>query len=175
MEKTDIRDLHKVRKTAADADSRLAELVGMFADDRQNAARRRRIMRWVVGIVCTVATALVGGYQSVDHTKAVQPAEVQQTVQTRTDHLELKAEQLDGRVRRLGERSIEMQVQQVEATEYLADKIDAAHPKEANNVPEPDSLKAAREKVGKIITQKRVDELFRDVDPDRPLEPTAPK
>ena len=173
---TDIRDIRQASRTVHDTETKLVELVGMFAKERDTAARRRKTLKWAVGILVPLVVTALGTYQSVtDHVKPVEAAEVERAVNGRTKQLEKKTDLIDGRVRRLGEHAIELQVQQVEATEYLADKIDAAHPKEAAAVPEPDSLRAAKKKVAKIKTQKRVDELFRDVDPDRPLEPTAPQ
>ncbi len=78
--------------------------------------------------------------------------------------------EIERKVQKLGERSIEQEVQMVEGIRFIGDKIDAAHPREAATVAKPRSLKAAEKRVDRIKRKKAVEQMFEGVpDLDDPL------
>ncbi len=145
-------DIRHIREFAEATRKRYAE------ESETSLAKTKARKWWATRVITPVAIAVLsgggyGGYRVV----------TAEGVDDRVDHVERK-------LQRLGENTVEMQVQQVESTEYIADKIDAAHPREADDVAEPESLQAAKRKVSKIKRRKAVEQMFQDVDPDDPLE-----
>lgn len=76
----------------------------------------------------------------------------------------------EAKIRGLGEAVVETQIQVSDGTDYLADKIDAAHPRTAAKVQAPATVVRAKAKVDELKKDRRVEELFNNLQP-APDEP----
>lgn len=148
----------------------LLEREAAARSDREEAAtdrseRRSRILtRYVLPAVVTVlAGGGVGGYQL-----AARPADgdgdgveaIGRQLDRGAAGDQARADDLDGKIRRLAERSVAQEVLVTESIRYLGDKIDRIAPRQSGAVEKPPSLRAAEKRVDAIKREKAVDEIF---------------
>lgn len=129
---------------------------------------RRKAVIKILGIVAGLVALAGGGtitYQQMTPQPAppIEAADVQETVEKRSSELEQQVGENTEQVHRLKEiatdQQIELeatQVQLVEGIDYIGQKIDKAHPGRAGGVPEPASLKAAKERTRRAEVQERI-------------------
>ena len=108
--------------------------------------------------------------QSVRHSHQVELREAKQD--EKLEKLEQRVDTGDKKFRAVGKALIRTEVQVSDSTEYIVDKIDAAHPRKAKATKEPESVEAARTKVEAIKNKSRIDELFQ-FDEEAPDDPFA--
>lgn len=109
-------------------------------------------VRWALAVLSAVATLIAGGAVFVTQTPSGQVDVVQETVEAQGEQLGEQVEQYQHRVEAVERKvdkletiAVDQQGQMVEGFEHLGRKLDAISPKAAR-VPEPPSMKGARER-----------------------------
>jgi hypothetical protein len=133
---------------------------------------------WLAAAVL-VASSMVGAlaWALAKIENSVRDAHQTEVRETKQDDelkaLRQRADTDDKKFRAVGKALIRTEVQVSDSTEYVVDKIDAAHPRKAvASVREPPTVEAARTKVEAIKDAHRIDELFK-FDEDAPDDPFA--
>lgn len=131
--------------------------------------RRRKMTQWITGVATAVGTISFGGYKVViekEPEAVVEAKDVKETVQAegkaateRVERVEADLATVEKKVGRLGEIAVDQQIQASDNTEYIGAKIDAAHPRQAAKVPEPEGVKEARKRATDSKRKKRRKEL----------------
>ena len=116
------------------------------AGERQKAAKLRN--------------RLPGAYIAAAAPQKVEPKEVKAAVESAKDASEIRFKEAEKKIERLGTAQVASQVAQSAGVEYIADKIDAAHPKVAGVTKEPPEVEAARVRSEGIRKKKRRAELL---------------
>lgn len=146
----------------------LEKMLEQQATEAQHKAQRWQFaMRYVVGPVVAflVGGGAVGGYTLANQPKRPSPdeltTEAAESAASKTSlPIKLRVGDLESKVQRLGIAVVEQQVQLSEGIQYIADKIDAAHPSKADKIPVPETVKAASDKAAEIERLKQVDALL---------------
>jgi len=133
-----------------------AEASGSHAPNGLEEALKKVLWKRIVlpAIGLLLALAGYGGYQFVLVPPDVKPAEVKETVEKRVGDNEQKIEKLGGVV-------VDQGKQLTESTEYIIQRLDAAHPNTADDVEKPPELKAAEKKAEEHQRDAEVGELLK--------------
>jgi hypothetical protein len=159
------RERESIAKKQDDAFGRLLDLQ---VQEAQAKAKRDAMMNKLLAALLAIATS--GGFggfylatqKPTDEEREREAAPVVETVAKKSNEVEARVEKAEKKIERLGEIAVEQQVQLSDGVQYIGDKIDAAHPRQRDEVAEPDSVKAAKRKADKFKQRKGAKELFRD-------------
>lgn len=180
--------LEREQRTRQREEARAAEQHRSDSDLRQAEAevkvaqgRASTFKTWVVAAGAIATT--VGGFGSWAISRveenALRNARVAQNAQAHKQVIDQKLEATshrddvqDQKLHRLGELTVETQVQVSDSTQYTASQL-AAISSKAENVEEPESVRKAREKVEAIKKSRAVDDLFQLPDPSKASDPFA--
>jgi hypothetical protein len=131
---------------------------------REKVVRERRVTRLITILIFSVISAAGGTgamlARSPTNEEISQP--VVDMVKATESSLTKRVEESEKKIQRLGESVIEQQVQISDGFDYIADKIDAAHPRQKGDVDIRDypTVEAAKRKADHIKMQKGVEKLF---------------
>jgi hypothetical protein len=129
------------------------------AGERQKAAKlRNRLLGALIALLTTAGGS--GAYIAAAAPQKVEPKEVKAAVESAKDASEIRFKEAEKKIERLGTAQVASQVAQSAGVEYIADKIDAAHPKVAGVTKEPPEVEAARVRSEGIRKKKRRAELL---------------
>jgi hypothetical protein len=148
--------------------SRIETLVSSQLKESKERARRDRTVTKLAAFA--LAAIVPGGAGSVwllsrepspDQIR-MQAKPVLDTVEASQRGVERRLDDAEGKINRLGHAVIEQQVQISDGFDYIADKIDAAHPRQKGDVDIRDypTIEAAKKKADAIKMRKGVQDLF---------------
>ncbi len=143
--------------------SSLDLLSSLMVEKEADAVKRRKFAKWALGIAASLGTISFGGYELVLKPTEVAPEEVQKTVTKESNQLENRIDANTRKVERVGVGLIQQQELTVETTNYIGDKIDAAHPK-VPPTEKPEALQDAETAVKKRADDAKAGKLFEDID-----------
>ena len=136
--------------------------------DREASLRLRRRLRnvgiWVAG-VAGIAAAALGAWQSTQPPKpeTVEAADVKVSVEKSAENIKGRLEELEGTVEGIETVTVDQQieieatqVQQAAGFEFIGQKIDRAHPRQADDVPVPEILTDAKERYRDEAVRRRL-------------------
>jgi hypothetical protein len=164
-EKKSARDA--IAKKQNDAFSQLLQLQVQEAQSKQ---KRDAMLNKLLAALLAVATSgggagiYLASQKPTEEERAREAAPVTEAVAKESNEVEARVEKNAKKIERLGEIAVEQQVQLSDGVQYIGSKIDAAHPRQRNDVEQPDSVKAAKRKADKIKQRKGAEELFKDED-----------
>lgn len=177
-----IKELEEQRERARAAKAENTEqllktMLEMQATDTKKAEDRRKfLLRFVLGpsgLIAALTGAMVAYVQAnqpPEPTPAEQVEKVEQVgskVETRVTELDQHLKRNDKKIERTVDILLDQQVQISDSTDYIVNKIDAAHPRAANKTEEPASFAAGRKKAKAIKRAREVEEST--YDPADPL------
>lgn len=135
--------------------------------EQQKAQRWQFFMRYVVGplVAFIIGGGSVAGYTIAQRPETPSPDQLTQeaassAAQKTSLPIKLRVSDLEGRVENLAYSVVEQQIQLSEGIQYIADKIDAAHPSKADKIDVPPTVKAAAEKAEEIKRKQRADAIL---------------
>lgn len=136
----------------------LLELSTREAQERVDAAKfRNKLLAALVALVG--AAGGTGGYFATqpkgESAETKETKDVKETVMRQGSALDSRVGDVESKVQALGTVAVEQQMQQSASTEFIVGKIDAAHPRTADKVDEPEEVEAARIKTEAIQKKKR--------------------
>ena len=157
----------KDRKDAQEAG--LATLLTHQVAEAEERSKRQGLLNKLLGALVVVATSAAGGgaylfTRAPDKEDAViQSAPVVEAIEVEADETAERMDELEDRAEWLYRQNLQRIVQQSDATEYIADKIDAIGPRQADPdndryVAPPPSVRDAKKLSDKIKKQARDDE-----------------
>lgn len=163
---------HAQTDAVAEQQDRLERLISSQLKESQDRSRRDRTITKLAAFV--LAAVVPGGAGSVyllsrspsaDEIK-LQAQPVLDTVEASQKNVDKRLDDAEGKINRLGHSVIEQQVQISDGFEYIADKIDAAHPRQKGDVDIRDypAVEAAKKKADAIKMKKGVQDLFNEDD-----------
>jgi hypothetical protein len=163
---------HAQTDAVAEQQDRLERLISSQLKESQDRSRRDRTITKLAAFV--LAAVVPGGAGSVyllsrspsaDEIK-LQAQPVLDTVEASQKNVDKRLDDAEGKINRLGHSVIEQQVQISDGFEYIADKIDAAHPRQKGDVDIRDypTVEAAKKKADAIKMKKGVQDLFNEDD-----------
>lgn len=142
--------------------------------ERAERVKNYKLRNRLLGVGLTVFT--VGGGILLSYFKTQsesqgqkQSSDIVRSVEAEMTEMERRVDTTEKKIERLGEIAIEQQVQLADSIEYIGDKIDAAHPRQADDVEPPPSVKRAKKKSESIKMRRGVEKLFNHED-----DPTNP-
>ena len=131
---------------------------------REKVVREKRVTRLISILIFAVISAAggTGALLASSPTNEEISRPVVDTVKATESSLTKRVEESEKKIQRLGESVIEQQVQISDGFDYIADKIDAAHPRQKGDVDIRDypAVEAAKRKADSIKMQKGVEKLF---------------
>lgn len=137
------------------------------AAEQQKARRWQFFMRYVVGplVAFIVGGGSVAGYTIAQRPEPPSPDQLTQeaassAAQKTSLPIKLRVGDLESKVQNLALAMVEQQAQLGEGIQYIADKIDAAHPSKADKVDVPPTIKEAADRAKSIKAQRRADEIL---------------
>jgi hypothetical protein len=151
--------IQSIRETQHESRKKVDALADLFLDQAKAAKTRRKLLTWVAGMVATLGGGSFAGYEVLKAPAPLEvvPADVEATVIEHSDALDARVEHVEEDISDLREAAIEQQIQIVDGIEFISEKIDAAHPDEADAVAAPASLLKARRKTARAKAER---ELF---------------
>jgi len=164
------------KKVQDDAVSQLLQLQVKEAEER---AKRQGLWNKILAALAVILTG-VAGTVGVVATRAPTPEQKEQEAAPVIERVEQEGAQIEKRIKanedkveRLKDLALEQQVQISDSSEYIVKKIDAAHPRTADDVERPKTMDAANTKAD-AIKKKRASEqreaIEAEVDPFAGLE-----
>ena len=135
------------------------------AEEVAESQHKRAVQMRLIGVLSAIVVVAGGGtvtYSQLTPDKPAQPtaAEVVEAVDRAADKAGGK---LEGKVQKLEDIATDQQVeieatqvQLVDGIEYISDKIDRAHPRQAGDVPEPASFRAAKARKRKAAVRRKL-------------------
>jgi len=152
----------------------LQHLLNVQSQESVERIKRQKLWNRILAIGISVLTVgggvLISYFQSSSKLESEkQSQDIVQSVQSEISEMESRVDTTEKKIGRLGEIAIEQQVQLADSIEYIGDKIDAAHPRQAGDVQPPPSVRRAKEKSESIKLQRGVEKLFNHED-----DPTNP-
>lgn len=161
---------HAQTDAVAEQQDRIEKLVSSQVKESRDRARRDRTITKLAAFA--LAAVVPGGAGSVwllsrspspDEIR-LQAKPVLDTVEASQKNVEKRLDDAEGKINRLGHSVIEQQVQISDGFEYIADKIDAAHPRQKGDVDIRDypTVEAAKKKADAIKMRKGVEDLFNE-------------
>ncbi len=152
----------------------LQHLLQVQSQESVERIKRQKLWNRILAIGISVIT--VGGGVMISYFQAASKSEnekqsqdIVQSVQSEMSEVESRVDLTEKKIERLGEIAIEQQVQLTDSIEYIGDKIDAAHPRQADAVKPPPSVQRAKKKSESIKMRRGVEKLFNHED-----DPTNP-
>lgn len=168
----------RVTKAAAERkqvqEEKLDALFQLQVESAEARNKRQQLWNRLLATLVTVLTATAGGgiylgtRRPTEEEKAEEAAPVIREVERESKEVEKRVEKAEQKIERLKDVALEQQVQISDSTEYIVEKIDAAHPKTADSVEKPESLKRAKTKADAIKRKRAAEKkvLFEeDTDP----------
>ena len=152
----------------------LQHLLNVQSQESVERIKRQKLWNRILAVGISVITvgggALISYFQSSSKLESEkQSQDIVQSVQSEMSEMENRVDTTEKKIERLGEIAIEQQVQLADSIEYIGLKIDAAHPRQADDVQPPPSVRRAKEKSESIKLQRGVEKLFNHED-----DPTNP-
>jgi exonuclease VII large subunit len=175
-------------KLANEQKEALSKLLQLQVEDAQERTKRQGLWTKILAAFATIVTALAAGgvylgtqgptqEQVEEQAKSASQPVVDQ-VDRKTAEIEHRVGTAEKKIERLKDIALEQQVQIADSTAYIVSKIDAALPKSAKSVPEPDSVRKAKLKAEAIKRAQESDSkvLFdpRSTDPFAGLDEVPP-
>lgn len=182
--------ISELRKLQAEADARqrqeaaerkkaqeekLDALLQLQVDQAEQQKNRQVLLNRLLAALVTIVTAAAGGgvylgtRQNQNPQDAADTVQMKEAVEAQGEGIEKRIELNEKKVERLKDVALEQQVQLSDSTEYIIQKIDAAHPRSPDiETPEAESVEKAKKKADAIKRAKEREkkELFEeDVDP----------
>ena len=182
--------ISELRKLQAEADARqrqeaaerkkaqeekLDALLQLQVDQAEQQNNRQVLLNRLLAALVTIVTAAAGGgvylgtRQNQNPQDAADTVQVKEAVEAQGEGIEKRIELNEKKVERLKDVALEQQVQLSDSTEYIIQKIDAAHPRSPDIAsPEAESVEKAKKKAAAIKRSKEREskELFEEnVDP----------
>jgi len=142
------------------------------AADQRAEARRKFLVRFVLGPSGLIAAISGGLLAYVQATRPTDPSAIEQSAQVeavgakvdrRVNELDRHIKNNDKKIERVVEVLLDQQVQISESADFIVGKIETAHPR-TRNMDVPASVKAGREKA-RAIKAKRVTTEYDPADP----------
>lgn len=162
-------------KAAQTQQALLEQLLTAQVQEAEQKAKRDKILIQILGALLALitggggATAYMVTRQPTEDEAAAKAQPVVDTVEKSSNAMQSRVEKAEKKIERLGTIAVEQQVQLSDGIEYIGKKIDAAHPRTAEAVDEPPSVKAAKTKADTIKRTRGVEKLFQDEDPSDPF------
>ena len=152
----------------------LQHLLQVQSQESVERIKRQKLWNRILAVGISVITVgggvLISYFQSSSKSEnEKQSQDIVQSVQSEMSEMESRVDTTEKKIERLGEIAIEQQVQLADSIEYIGDKIDAAHPRQADDVEPPPSVQRAKKKSESIKLQRGVEKLFNHED-----DPTNP-
>ena len=150
----------------------LQRLMDLHVEDTEDKSRRSRALtRLIVFFVAIVTSG--GGFGLWTLLKKPSDDEIRKeaepvirAVGTSSETIENRLDSAEEKINKLGHAVVEQQVQISDGFEFIADKIDAAHPrqKDAVDIGDYPTVEAAKRKADAIKMRKGVQKLFDEED-----------
>ncbi len=148
-----------------------AILSAQVEESRQKAARDKVLTKIAAIAVAAIVPGGAGGLYMLSRSPSpdqirLQAKPVLESVEASNKQVESRltkrVEESEAKIQKLGEAVIEQQVQISDGFDFIADKIDAAHPrqKDAVDIGDYPTVEAARKKADSIKMRKGVEKLF---------------
>jgi hypothetical protein len=157
-------------------DDAFSRLLDLQVQEAQAKAKRDAMMNKLLAALLAIATSgggagiYLASQKPTEEDRAREAAPVTDVVEQQSNEVEARVEDAEKKIERLGAIAVEQQVQLSDGVQYIGDKIDAAHPRQRDDVQQPDSVKAAKRKAEKIKQRKGAEALFKDTsDPTDPF------
>lgn len=160
----------KSREHQAKLDAML-ELQVKEAEERQK--RREFWMRFVLGPTGVLSVVVGGIVAYLQATKpeltpeekakaAVQAGDVVEKVEQEGEQIEQRFQKIEASTKLQARELVQQKVQISDGFEHIGKKIDAAHPRQADEVEKPDSLDSLKKRVDKIKESEVGKKLLKD-------------
>jgi len=159
-------------KAAKTQQALLEQLLTAQVQEAEQKAKRDKVLIQILGALLALITGSGGATVYMvtrQPTEAETARPVVEQVEQSSSKMQNRVEKAEKKIERLGTIAVEQQVQLADGIEFIGAKIDAAHPRTAEAVEEPPSVRAAKTKAAKIKARKGSAELFRDIDPSDPF------
>lgn len=149
-------------------DDAFSKLLQLQVQEAEAKSKRDALMNKLLAALLAIATSgggagiYLAAQKPTEEDRKREAAPVVESVAKETAEVERRVAKAEKKIERLGEIAVEQQVQLSDGVQYIGAKIDAAHPRQRNEVDQPDSVKAAKRKADKIKQRKGAEELFRD-------------
>ena len=153
----------------------LQRLQALQLEEAELVAKRQGLWNKLLAALVSLLTAVAAGGvyvglrpQPVTEQEAKPVLEKVEAVNRETSaEIEARVSKAEAKIERLKDVALEQQVQLSESTDYIVRKIDAAHPRTADAVQVPPSVKQAKDKADAIKREReqRSEEMFPETDP----------
>jgi len=172
----DARQQREAAERKKAQEEKLDALLQLQVDQAEQQKQRQVLLNRLLATLVTVVTAAAGGgvYLGVrrhdqNPQDAADTVKMTKAVEEQGQGIEKRIELNEKKVERLKDVALEQQVQLSDSTEYIIQKIDAAHPRSPDIAsPEAESVEKAKKKAAAIKRSKEREskELFEEnVDP----------
>lgn len=167
LEQTQEADrVRKREREQSDArrDASISRLLEIQIEETEAKTQRERIMYRLLAATLAVVTSGSGGALYVVSNKESPVREEIKSIREESRSIEERVKTTEDKIERVAESVVGQQVQISDGFDYLGAKIDAAHPRTAGAVAEPESVTEAKRAATEIKRKRGVKQLFSGIE-----------